>query len=55
MERFRKEWNQEKKAAIENGDVEFDGVPLITVLLYDGWSKRSSGHSYDAASGGVWI
>lgn len=44
---------EERKIALENGHVGSDGIPYITVLLDGGWSKRSYGHSYNAASGVV--
>jgi len=43
----------EKEIALNKGDVDPDGIPYITVLLDGGWSKRSYGHSYNAASGVV--
>ncbi|KAI4454140.1 hypothetical protein MML48_10g00000195 [Holotrichia oblita] len=44
---------EERKLAIEKGDVDEDGIPHITVLFDGEWSKRSYGHSYNAASGVV--
>ncbi|KAK5648270.1 hypothetical protein RI129_003162 [Pyrocoelia pectoralis] len=41
----------ERTLAIENNHVDCDGMPWITVYLDGGWSKRSYGHNYDAASG----
>lgn len=32
-----------------------DGTPYITVIADGGWSKRSYGHGYNAASGVVSI
>lgn len=43
----------ERSKAIELGNIDADGVPYITVYLDGGWSKRSYGHSYNAASGTV--
>lgn len=42
----------EKKMAVERGDV-INGVPFITVIVDGGWSKRSYGHGFNAASGVV--
>jgi hypothetical protein len=44
---------EEYKIAREKGDVDQDGVAHITVFLDGGWSKRSYGHNYNAASGVV--
>jgi len=43
----------EKELAMEAGNIDEDGVPFITVYLDGGWSKRSYGHSHNAASGVV--
>lgn len=44
---------EEATIAREKGDVDPDGVPYITVYLDRGWSNRSYGHNYNAASGVV--
>lgn len=44
---------EEKKWAIQNGQTDKNGVPYITVYLDGGWSHRSYGHNYNAASGVV--
>lgn len=44
---------EEARIAKENGNVDPDGIPFITVYLDGGWSKKSYEHSYDAASGTV--
>lgn len=44
---------EEATIAIENGDVDADGIPYITVYVDGDWSKRSYGHNYNAASGVV--
>lgn len=44
---------EEHEIAKRNGDIDDDGIPHITVFLDGGWSKRSYGHSYTAASGVV--
>lgn len=43
----------EYRLAVENGDVDSDGTPYITVILDGGWSKRSYGHGFSANSGTV--
>ncbi|XP_031333159.1 uncharacterized protein LOC116182246 [Photinus pyralis] len=48
---MEKAGQEERKIAVEHGDVDTDGTPFITVFLDGGWSKRSYGHSYNAASG----
>ncbi|KAG8239550.1 hypothetical protein J437_LFUL018846 [Ladona fulva] len=42
---------EEKKLAIERGDVTTNGTPFITVIADGGWSHRSHGHRYTANSG----
>lgn len=44
---------EEAKMAIERGDVNKDGVPLITVVADGAWSKRSYKSNYNALSGVV--
>lgn len=46
---------EEYEMAIQCGDITENGIPFITVYLDGGWSKRSYGHSYKAASGVVYI
>lgn len=46
---------EERNIACSRGDVDPDGVPFVTVYLDGGWSKRSYGHNYNAASGVVHI
>ena len=41
---------EEKELAVANGYYH-EGVPAITVVVDDGWSKRSHKHSYNAKSG----
>jgi len=38
---------------MQNNQVDPDGVPWITVYVDGGWSKRTYGHGYNAASGVV--
>lgn len=42
---------EEKKMAIEEGDVTKNNVPFISVIVDGGWSHRSHGHRYSANSG----
>lgn len=44
---------EEYALAVERGDVDENGIAFITVVLDGGWSKRSYGHNYNAASGVV--
>lgn len=44
---------EEVKIAIENGDVNDEGIPLITVIADGAWSKRSYKTNYNALSGVV--
>lgn len=44
---------EEARLAIENGEVNEDGIPLITVVADGAWSKRSYKHNYNALSGVV--
>lgn len=45
----------EKKLAIERGDVDVDGMPLLTVVTDGCWSKRSYRTGYNALSGAASI
>lgn len=44
---------EESNIAIENGQVNKNGVPLITVIADGAWSKRSYKTNYNALSGVV--
>jgi len=44
---------EEAKLAIDNGDVNENGVPMITVIADGAWSKRSYRTNYNALSGVV--
>lgn len=46
---------EERQIATEKGQIDNEGIPWTTVYLDGGWSKRSYGHSYNAASGVVCI
>ncbi|KAF0701763.1 Uncharacterized protein FWK35_00036722, partial [Aphis craccivora] len=42
---------EEARLAIENGDINSNGIPMITVVADGAWSKRSYKRNYNAASG----
>lgn len=46
---------EEKRIATEKGHLTPEGTPYITVIADGGWSKRTYGHGYNAASGVVII
>lgn len=46
---------EEKKLALECGNVDVDGTPMCTVVADGQWSKRSYKTKYDALSGAVFI
>lgn len=50
---MKKAGEEEKRIAIEKGDVTLEGTPYITVIGDGGWSKRTYGHGYNASSGVV--
>lgn len=52
-EEIQKAGNEERKLAIEAGDVDDDGIPFCTVVADGQWSKRSYKSKYDALSGVV--
>ncbi|VEN51461.1 unnamed protein product, partial [Callosobruchus maculatus] len=52
---MQKAAQEEKEMAIANNQVDENGVPWTTVYLDGGWSHRSYGHNYNAASGAVSI
>lgn len=43
----------EAELAIKAGDINFDGVPVITVVADGAWSKKSYKKNYNALSGVV--
>lgn len=47
--------NEEKEIAIERGDVDLDGIPLLTVIVDGSWAKRSYKTNYASLSGAVSI
>lgn len=50
---IKKAGEEERKLAIQHGDIDIDGVPMITVVADGQWSKRSYKTKYDALSGVV--
>lgn len=42
---------EEKRLAIEKGDIDSDGIPYITVVTDGSWGKRSYGTNYNSLSG----
>lgn len=50
---MEKAGKEEKRLALESGNVGKDGIPLITVVADAQWSKRSYNTKYDALSGVV--
>lgn len=46
---------EEAKLAYDNGDVNNDGIPMISVVADGAWSKRSYRSNYNALSGVVSI
>ncbi|XP_044753602.1 uncharacterized protein LOC123313011 [Coccinella septempunctata] len=51
LENMLQAGGEEKKIAIAKGNINADGTPFITVIVDGGWSKRSYGHGFNAASG----
>lgn len=52
---MKKAGKEEKRLALESGNVGTDGIPLVTVVADGQWSKRSYKTKYDALSGVVSI
>jgi len=52
-EEMKKSGEEEKRLAIECGDIDSDGIPMCMVVADGQWSKRSYGKKYDALSGVV--
>jgi len=46
---------EERRLAIENGDIDNNGIPMCTVVADGQWGKRSYKTKYDALSGAVSI
>lgn len=45
--------NEERQIAIENNNLDTDGLPMCTVIADGQWSKRSYRTKYNAFSGAV--
>ncbi|KAL4101121.1 hypothetical protein QTP88_021141 [Uroleucon formosanum] len=52
---IKKAGEEEKKLALECGDVDVDGTPVITVIADGQWSKRSYRTKYDTLCGAASI
>lgn len=52
-EEMHKAGEEEKRIAIDCGDLDTDGIPVITVIADGQWSKRCYKTKYDALSGVV--
>jgi len=46
---------EERRSAIENGDINSDGIPMCSVVADGQWGKRSYKTIYDALSSAVSI
>lgn len=44
---------EEKRLALEAGDIDSDGIPMCPVVADGQWGKRSYKTKYDALSGSV--
>lgn len=53
LEQMKKAGEEERQIALKKGHLMSDGTPYITVIADGGWSKRTYGHGYNAASGVV--
>lgn len=53
LEEMRLAAEEEKHLAVERGDVDQDGVPLLTVVADGSWAKRSYRTTYNSLSGVV--
>ncbi|XP_060859259.1 uncharacterized protein LOC132936536 [Metopolophium dirhodum] len=52
---MKKAGEEERRLAIESGNLDVDGIPIITVVADGQWSKRSYKTKYDALSGAASI
>lgn len=50
---MQKAGDEERRMALENGEVDVDGIPMCTVIADGQWSKRSYKSMYNALSGTV--
>jgi len=53
FEEMKKAGDEERRLALECGDVDNDNIPMCTVVADGQWSKRSYKTKYDALSGVV--
>jgi len=53
LDEMKRAGEEEKRIALECGDVDSDGIPMCTVIADGQWSKRSYKTKYDALSGVV--
>lgn len=52
---MKKAGDEERKIALEEGNIDEDGTPVCTVIADGQWSKRSYKTKYNALSGAVII
>lgn len=50
---MQKAGDEERQMALENGEVDVDGIPMCTVIADGQWSKRSYKSKYNALSGTI--
>lgn len=48
---MQKAGDEERQLAIQNGEVDVDGIPMCTVIADGQWSKRSYKSKYNALTG----
>lgn len=53
IDQLKKAGKEERRIAIENGNVDEQGVPMCTVIADGQWSKRSYKTKFNAFSGAV--
>ena len=53
IEEMAKAGDEERRIALENGNVDENGVPMCTVIADGQWSKRSYKTKFNAFSGAV--
>lgn len=53
IEELKKAGEEERRLAIESGNVDEQGVPMCTVIADGQWSKRSYKTKFNAFSGAV--
>jgi hypothetical protein len=53
LEEMKEAIDEEKQLAIKRGDVDENGVPLLTVVADGSWAKRSYKCNYSSLSGMV--